>query len=183
MAEPIRRLPGAVLRNCLLLAVEFGAIWLLRGPGGAWIPVLLAVFVVAAAVPHGTDAEFVARTGVALVGVGLVLLGGAAWDRQVLHDRGREETAVVAQRTAGGDGADGSPALRLRTEAGRELPGTVEENLPVGARLAVTVDPDGPAWAPGGRPGRPLAQTAGAGALLLLQTVLVGRLSLRRPRR
>ncbi|MFA7767312.1 hypothetical protein [Streptomyces sp. NRRL S-448] len=179
MAELIRRLPGAVLRNCLLLAVEFGAIWLLQGPGGAWIPVLLAVFVAGAAVPHGTGAEFVARTSVALLAVGIAVAGGITWDRHTLHDRGREEQAVVAERTMVQDGSTTSPSLRLRTEAGRDLPGPVEKDLPVGARLAVTVDPDGPAWAVGGRPDRPFWPAAGTGALILLQTTLVGRISLR----
>ncbi|MFD9475721.1 MULTISPECIES: hypothetical protein [Streptomyces] len=179
MAELIRRLPGAVLRNCLLLAVEFGAVWLLRGPGGAWIPVLLAVFVAGAAVPHGTGAEFVARTSVALLAVGIAVAGGIAWDRHTLHDRGREEQAVVAERTMVQDGSATSPSLRLRTPAGRDLPGPVATDLPVGARLTVTVDPDGPAWSVGGRPDRPLWPAAGTGALILLQTILVGRLSLR----
>ncbi|MFD5414091.1 hypothetical protein [Streptomyces nojiriensis] len=179
MAELIRRLPGAVLRNCLLLAVEFGAIWLLRGPGGAWIPVLLAVFVVGAAVPHGTGAEFVARTCVALLAVGIAVAGGITWDRHTLHDRGREERAVVAERTAARDGSASSPSLRLRTETGRDLPGPVEKDLPVGARLTVTVDPDGPAWAVGGRPDRPLWPAAATGTLILLQTALTVRLSLR----
>ncbi|MFE7093662.1 hypothetical protein [Streptomyces erythrochromogenes] len=182
MADLTRRAAGAVLRNCLLLAVEFGAIWMLRGPEGLWIPVLLAVFVAGAAVPHGTDAEFVARTAVALTAVGIAVLGGTAWDRHVLHDRGREEVAVVAQRTMVEDGAGLSPSLRLRTEAGRDLPGPLTMDLAVGARLTVTVDPDGPAWAPGGRPERPLWQAAGTGALLLLQTGLVIRISLRRSR-
>ncbi|MFJ9550023.1 hypothetical protein [Streptomyces erythrochromogenes] len=182
MADLTRRAAGAVLRNCLLLAVEFGAIWMLRGPEGLWVPVLLAVFVAGAAVPHGTDAEFVARTAVALTAVGIAVLGGTAWDRHVLHDRGREETAVVAQRTMVEDGAGLSPSLRLRTEAGRELPGPVTLDLAVGARLTVTVDPEGPAWAPGGRPERPLWQAAGTGALLLLQTAVLIRISLRRSR-
>ncbi|MGW6571328.1 hypothetical protein ACWGAN_04025 [Streptomyces sp. NPDC054945] len=179
MAELIRRLPGAVLRNCLLVAGEFGAIWLLRGPEGAWIPVLLAVFVLGAAVPHGTGAEFVARTCVALLAVGIAVAGGIAWDRHTLHDRGREEQAVVAERTVAEDGSTSSPSLRLRTAAGRDLPGPVAMDLPVGARLTVTVDPDGPAWAVGGRPDRPLGPMAGTGALILLQTLLVGRISLR----
>ncbi|MYV77005.1 hypothetical protein GT352_24175 [Streptomyces sp. SID1046] len=179
MAELIRRLPGAVLRNCLLLAGEFGAIWLLEGPEGAWIPVLLAVFVLGAAVPHGTGAEFVARTSVAVLAVGIAVAGGITWDRHTLHDRGREEQAVVAERTVEEDGSTCTPSLRLRTAAGRDLPGPVATDLPVGARLTVTVDPDGPAWAVGGRPDRPLWPVAGTGALILLQTVLVGRLSLR----
>ncbi|MFD9083387.1 hypothetical protein [Streptomyces erythrochromogenes] len=182
MADLTRRLAGAGLRNCLLFAVEFGAIWMLRGPEGPWVPVLLAVFVVGAAVPHGTDAEFVARTAVALTAVGIAVLGGIAWDRHVLHDRGREEVAVVAQRTMVEDGATTSPSLRLSTEAGRDLPGPVAMDLAVGARLAVTVDPDGPAWAQGGRPELPLWQAAGTGALLLLQTGVVIRISLRRYR-
>ncbi|MFB6824344.1 hypothetical protein ACFCXA_22515 [Streptomyces virginiae] len=179
MAELIRRLPGAVLRNCLLLAAEFGAIRLLEGPEGAWIPVLLAVFVLGAAVPHGTGAEFVARTSVAVLAVGIAVAGGITWDRHTLHDRGREEQAVVAERTVEEDGQASTPSLRLRTAAGRDLPGPVATDLPVGARLTVTVDPDGPAWAVGGRPDRPLRPMAGTGALILLQTVLVGRLSLR----
>ncbi|MET9641410.1 hypothetical protein ABZY83_34210 [Streptomyces virginiae] len=182
MADRIRRLPGAVLRNCLVLAVEFGAIWLLRGPEGPWVPVLLAVFVAGAAVPHGTDAEFVARTAVALTAVGVAVLGGITWDRHVLHDRGREQVAVVVQRTTVQDGSAASPSLRLRTEAGRDLPGPVTMDLAVGARLTVTMDPDGPAWSPGGRPDRPLWQATGTGALLLLQSVLLLRISLRRTR-
>ncbi|MFB6618185.1 hypothetical protein ACFCV9_28870 [Streptomyces sp. NPDC056367] len=179
MAEAIRRLPGALLRNCLLLAAEFGAIWLLRGPEGAWIPVLLAVFVIGAAVPHGTGAEFVGRTAVALTAVGIAVMGGVTWDRHTLHDRGREEAAVVTSRTMVEDGSGLSPSLRLRTRAGQDLPGPLSMDLAVGARLTVTTDPDGPAWAPGPRPSEPLWQAAGTVGLLLLQTVLVGRLSLR----
>ncbi|MFJ8018264.1 hypothetical protein [Streptomyces sp. NPDC096339] len=179
---PIRRLPGALLRNCLLLAAEFGAIWLLRGPGGAWIPVLLAVFVIGAAVPHGTGAEFMARTVVAIVAVGVAWVGGTTWDRHTLHDRGREEVAVVASRTTVQDGSSLKPSLRVRTQAGRDLPGPLSMDLAVGARLAVTADPDGPAWSPGPRPSEPLWQAAATAALLLFQTALVGRLSLRRPR-
>ncbi|MEU9299444.1 hypothetical protein [Streptomyces sp. NPDC048269] len=181
MVELTRRLPGALLRNCLLLTAEFGAVWLLRGPGGAWIPVLLAVFVVGAAVPHGTDAEFMARTAVALTAVGVAVLGGITWDRYTLHDRG-EEVAVVASRTMVEDGSGHSPSLRLRTAAGRELPGPVSMDLAVGARLTVTADPDGPGWSVGGRPDRPLWQATGTGALLLLQTATLGWFSLRRPR-
>ncbi|WP_328925169.1 hypothetical protein OG429_11290 [Streptomyces sp. NBC_00190] len=182
MTELVRRVTGALLRNCLLLAAESGAIWLLRGPEGAWIPVLLAVFVVGAAVPHGTDAEFVARTAVALVAVGVAVLGGITWDRHTLHDRGREEAAVVASRTMVEDGSGRSPSLRLRTAAGRDLPGPVSLDLAVGARVTVTADPDGPAWAVGTRPAPPVWHAVGTGALLLLQTLTLGRLSLRRPR-
>ncbi|MER6449873.1 hypothetical protein [Streptomyces venezuelae] len=182
MAELTRRLPGAALRNCLLLAGEFGAIWLLRGPEGAWIPVLLAVFVLGAAVPHGTDAEFVARTLVALLAVGIAVAGGNTWDRHTLHERGREEQAIVIERTMVEDDSTPAPSLRLRSEAGRDLPGPVDMDLPVGARLKVTVDPDGPAWSVGGRPERPRWPAVGTGALILFQTVLVGRISLRRPR-
>ncbi len=182
MSELMRRLGGALLRNCLLLAAEFGAVLLLRGPEALWVPVLLAVFVVGAAVPHGTDAEFVARTAVALAAVGVAVLGGITWDGQNLHDRGREETAVVAERAVVEDGSGHSPSLRLRTDAGRDLPGPVSMDLPVGARLAVTVDPDGPAWSLGTRPAAPRWEAAGTGTLLLLQTATLARLSLRRPR-
>ncbi|MCX5608511.1 MULTISPECIES: hypothetical protein [unclassified Streptomyces] len=182
MSELMRRLAGALLRNCLLLAAEFGAILLLRGPGGHWVPILLAVFVIGAAVPHGTDAEFVARSAVALVAVGVAVLGGITWEGRTLHDRGREETAVVVERTMAEDGSSRSPSLRLRTEAGRDLPGPVAMDLPVGARLAVTVDPGSPVWSLGARPAEPRWEAAGTGALLLLQTATLGRLSLRRPR-
>ncbi|MFD7262708.1 hypothetical protein [Streptomyces sp. NPDC059874] len=182
MVELIRRLPGALLRNCLLLAVEFGAILLLQGPEGFWILILLTVFVIGAAVPHGTGAEFVGRTAVAFTAVGIAVLGWIAWDGHTLHDRGREEVAVVASRTMVEDGSVYSPSLRLRTEAGRDLPGPVTMDLAVGARLTVTVDPDGPAWSLGPRPTEPLWEAAGTAALLLLQTAIVGRLSLRRPR-
>ncbi|MFD6937830.1 hypothetical protein ACFWAP_16960 [Streptomyces goshikiensis] len=68
-----------LLRNLLLLAVEFGAAHLLRSPDPApWIPVLLAVFVVGSGVLHGTDAEFVPRFLLAFVAVGVAWLGGAA---------------------------------------------------------------------------------------------------------
>ncbi|MFD3552849.1 hypothetical protein ACFWWA_12170 [Streptomyces goshikiensis] len=68
-----------LLRNLLVLAVEFGAAYLLRSPDPApWIPVLLAVFVVGSGVLHGTDAEFVPRFLVAFVAVGVAWLGGAA---------------------------------------------------------------------------------------------------------
>lgn len=182
MSDLMRRLAGALLRNCLLLAVEFGAILLLRGPEGFWVPVLLAVFVAGAAVPHGTDAEFVARTAVALAAVGVAALGWITWERQTLHDRGREETAVVVERTMVEDGSVSSPSLRLRTEAGRDLPGPVSMDLPVGARLAVTVDPAGTVWSLGTRPAAPRAEAASAAGLLLLQTATLARLSLRRPR-
>ncbi|MEU7606713.1 hypothetical protein AB0B78_15690 [Streptomyces sp. NPDC040724] len=182
MTEVIRGLVGAILRNGLLLAAEFGAVLLLRGPEWSWVPVLLAVFVLGAAVPHGTDAEFVARTAVALFAVGIVVLAGITWDRQTLHERGREETAVVASRTMVEDGSGHSPSLRLRTEAGRDLPGPVTLDLQVGARLTVTTDPDGGSWSLGGRPDRPLWQATGTAGLLLLQTVTLGVLCLRRPR-
>ncbi|MDX3535257.1 hypothetical protein PV721_12890 [Streptomyces sp. MB09-01] len=182
MTGLVRRVPGALVRNCLLLAAEFAAVLLLRGPEWSWVAVLLAVFVLGAAVPHGTGAEFVARTAVALFAVGIVVLAGITWDRHVLHERGREETAVVASRTMVEDGSDHTPSLRLRTEAGRDLPGPVALDLQVGARLTVTTDPDGGSWSLGGRPGRPLWQAAGTAALLLLQTVTLGVLCLRRPR-
>ncbi|MEU9038757.1 hypothetical protein AB0D45_28180 [Streptomyces sp. NPDC048352] len=182
MAELVRRVPGALVRNGCLLAAEFGAVLLLRGPEGAWVPVLLAVFVVGAAVPHGTGAEFVARTAVALVAVGVAVVGGVAWDRHTLHERGRAGTAVVASRTMVQDGSTQTPSLRLRTEAGRELAGPVALDLRPGARLAVTVDPDGPAWSLGPRPPEPFWQAAATAALLLLQTAGVTALSLRRPR-
>ncbi|MCX5378919.1 hypothetical protein [Streptomyces sp. NBC_00091] len=182
MAELVRRVPGAILRNCLVLAAEFGAVLLLRGPEGAWIPVLLAVFVIGAAVPHGTGAEFVARTAVALFAVGIAAMGWITWDRHTLHDRGREETAVVASRTMTQDGSTQTPSLRLRTEAGRDLPGPVALDLQAGARLAVTVDPDGPAWSLGPRPAEPFWEATATAALLLLQTATLTTLSLRRPR-
>ncbi|MFD7085789.1 hypothetical protein [Streptomyces sp. NPDC059918] len=68
-----------LLRNLLVLAVEFGAALLLREPGAPWIPVLLAVFVVGSGVLHGTDAEFTPRFLVALVAVGVAELGSRAW--------------------------------------------------------------------------------------------------------
>ncbi|MEU9142863.1 hypothetical protein, partial [Streptomyces sp. NPDC048349] len=160
-----------------------GAIWLLRGPEALWLPILLAVFVAGAAVPHGTEAEFVARTAVALAAVGVAVLGQITWDRHTLHDRGREETAVVVERTLLEDGSGHSPSLRLRTEAGRDLPGPLAMDLPVGARLAVTADPEGPAWSLGKRPPAPRGEAAAAGALLLLQTAALTRLSLRRSHR
>ncbi|MET9569974.1 hypothetical protein ABZY34_12670 [Streptomyces virginiae] len=116
----------------------------------------------------------------ALTAVGVAVLGGITWDRHVLHDRGREEVAVVAQRTMAEGGSATSPSLRLRTEAGRDLPGPVTMDLAVGARLTVMVDPGGPAWSPGGRPDRPLWQAVGTGALLLIQAALLLRISLRR---
>lgn len=180
MAELVRRVPGAILRNCLMLAAEFGAILLLRGPEGFWVPILLGVFVLGAAVPHGTDAEFVARTAAAFAAVGIAVGGWLAWDQHVLHDRGREETAVVASRTMTQDGSGYVPTLRLRTEAGRDLPGPLTMDLQEGARLAVTVDPQGPAWSPGPRPPEPLWPAAATAALLLLQTATLTRVSLRR---
>ncbi|KIF03155.1 hypothetical protein PL81_25910, partial [Streptomyces sp. RSD-27] len=72
-------MPGFLLRNVLLLAVEFAAaLLLLRDPGTPWIPVLLAVFVAGSAVPHGTDAEFAARFLVALTAVGVARVGAAS---------------------------------------------------------------------------------------------------------
>ncbi|MGE7388330.1 hypothetical protein ACQKM2_22960 [Streptomyces sp. NPDC004126] len=179
MAELVRRVSGALLRNCLLLAAEFGAVLLLRGPEWAWVPVLLGLFVVGALVSHGTGAEFVARTVLAFAAVGIAALGLSAWDRHALHDRGRVETAVVVSRTMVEDGATHTPSLRLRTEAGRDLAGPVALDLRPGARVEVTVDPDGPAWARGPRPPEPLWQAAATAALLLLQTALLLRLSLR----
>ncbi|MEU8436212.1 hypothetical protein AB0F18_25575 [Streptomyces sp. NPDC029216] len=73
-------MPGFLLRNCLLLAVELGAAVLLRDAGTPWIPVLLAVFVAGSAVPHGTEAEFAARFLVALTAVGVARLGATAWE-------------------------------------------------------------------------------------------------------
>ncbi|RKT04164.1 hypothetical protein BX286_2110 [Streptomyces sp. 3211.6] len=73
-------MPGFLLRNFLLLAVEFGAAALLRDPGTPWIPVLLAVFVAGSAVPHGTEAEFGARFLVALTAVGVARAGATAWE-------------------------------------------------------------------------------------------------------
>ncbi|MBT2482175.1 hypothetical protein [Streptomyces sp. ISL-94] len=179
MAELVRRVPGAILRNCLVLAGEFGAILLLRDLEGAWVPILLALFVLGAAVPHGTNAEFVARTAVALAAAGIAVTGWIAWDRHTLHERGREQTAVVASRTMVEDGSGHTPSLRLRTEGGRDLPGPVAKDLPVGARLTVTADPDGPAWSLGPRPAEPLWRAAGAGVLLLIQTATLTRISLR----
>ncbi|MBT2405661.1 MULTISPECIES: hypothetical protein [unclassified Streptomyces] len=69
-----------LVRNVLVLAVEFGAVLLLRGPDAApWIPALLAVFVVGSGVLHGTEAEFVPRFLVALAAVGVARLGSTAW--------------------------------------------------------------------------------------------------------
>ncbi|KOU25848.1 hypothetical protein ADK52_10720 [Streptomyces sp. WM6372] len=68
-----------LLRNVLVLAVEFGAALMLREPDARWIPVLLAVFVVGSGVLHGTEAEFVPRFLVALTAVGVAELGGRAW--------------------------------------------------------------------------------------------------------
>ncbi|MGW1516812.1 hypothetical protein [Streptomyces sp. NPDC002287] len=72
-------MPGFLVRNCLLLAVEFGAAALLRDPGTPWIPVLLAVFVAGSAVPQGTEAEFGARFLVALTAVGVARTWATAW--------------------------------------------------------------------------------------------------------
>lgn len=83
------------------------------------------------------------------------MLAGITWDRHTLHERGREETAVVASRTMVEDGSGHTPSLRLRTETGRDLPGPVALDLQVGARLTVTTDPDGGSWSLGGRPDRP----------------------------
>ncbi|MFJ3881755.1 hypothetical protein ACIPW5_30450 [Streptomyces sp. NPDC090077] len=182
MADLVRRVSGAVLRNCLLLAAEFGALLLLRGPEGAWVPVLLGVFVIGAVVTHGTEAEFAARTVVAFAAVGIAVLAGVTWDRHALHERGRTETALVVSRTMTQDGSTQTPSLRLRTGAGRDLAGPVALDLQPGARLAVTVDPDGPAWALGPRPPEPLWQGAGTAGLLLLQTAMLTGLSLRRRR-
>ncbi|WP_030155872.1 hypothetical protein [Streptomyces sp. NRRL S-244] len=68
-----------LLRNVLVLVVEFGAALMLREPDAPWIPVLLAVFVVGSGVLHGTEAEFVPRFLVALTAVGVAELGGRAW--------------------------------------------------------------------------------------------------------
>ncbi|WP_167739563.1 hypothetical protein [Streptomyces subrutilus] len=55
-------------------------------------------------------------------------------------------------------------------------------DLPAGARLAITVYADAPAWALGKRPAEPRWEAAGTAALLLLRTAALARLSLRRPR-
>ncbi|MEU2391676.1 hypothetical protein [Streptomyces sp. NPDC007369] len=67
-----------LLRTLILLAVESGAVLLLRGTA-PWIPVLLAVFVVGSGVLHGTDAEFTPRFVVALAAVGVAELAVRAW--------------------------------------------------------------------------------------------------------
>ncbi|MGW7347106.1 hypothetical protein [Streptomyces sp. NPDC054854] len=77
-------MPGFLLRACLLLAVEAGAALLLSEVGAPWIPVLLAVFVIGSAVPHGTRGEFTARflvALVALVAVGTARLGATVWEQ------------------------------------------------------------------------------------------------------
>ncbi|MGW7316171.1 hypothetical protein [Streptomyces sp. NPDC054865] len=74
-------MPGFLLRACLLLAVEAGAALLLSELGAPWIPVLLAVFVIGSAVPHGTRGEFTARFLVALVAVGTARLGATVWEQ------------------------------------------------------------------------------------------------------
>ncbi|MFD6880043.1 MULTISPECIES: hypothetical protein [unclassified Streptomyces] len=74
-------MPGFLLRACLLLAVEAGAALLLSEVGAPWIPVLLAVFVIGSAVPHGTRGEFTARFLVALVAVGAARLGATVWEQ------------------------------------------------------------------------------------------------------
>ncbi|MEU9030790.1 hypothetical protein AB0D46_25370 [Streptomyces sp. NPDC048383] len=74
-------MPGFLLRTCLLLAVEAGAALLLSEVGAPWIPVLLAVFVIGSAVPHGTRAEFTARFLVALIAVGAARLGATVRDQ------------------------------------------------------------------------------------------------------
>lgn len=73
-------MPGFLLRVCLLLAVESGAALLLSDAGAPWIPVLLGVFVLGSAVPHGTPAEFGGRFLVACTAVGAALAGAAAWE-------------------------------------------------------------------------------------------------------
>jgi hypothetical protein len=88
MSESVRRLPGALLRNCLLLTAECGAALLLRESGAPWIPVLLGLCVLASAVPHGTDAEFTARIAVAVVAVGVAAAGAEAWEAWLAHERG-----------------------------------------------------------------------------------------------
>ncbi|MDA5285777.1 hypothetical protein ACWGHM_17320 [Streptomyces sp. NPDC054904] len=74
-------MPGFLLRTCLLLAVEAGAALLLSEAGAPWIPVLLAVFVIGSAVPHGTQGEFTARFLVALVAVGAARLAATVWEQ------------------------------------------------------------------------------------------------------
>ncbi|MFD9574882.1 hypothetical protein ACFWBI_34300 [Streptomyces sp. NPDC059982] len=80
-------MPGFLLRVCLLLAVEAGAAFLLRG-SAAPIPVLLGVFVLGSAVPHGTPAEFAGRFLVAVLAVGVALAGAAAWTGYAGRDSG-----------------------------------------------------------------------------------------------
>ncbi|MCX5196710.1 hypothetical protein OOK31_22920 [Streptomyces sp. NBC_00249] len=73
-------MPGFLVRVCLLLALESAAVLLLSDAGVPWIPVLLGVFVLGSAVPHGTAAEFAGRFLVACVAVGATLAGAAAWE-------------------------------------------------------------------------------------------------------
>ncbi|MFF3019662.1 hypothetical protein [Streptomyces sp. NPDC057939] len=87
-------MPGFLLRTCLLLAVEAGAALLLSEAGAPWIPVLLAVFVIGSAVPHGTQAEFTARFLVALTAVGVARLGATV----------REQYGEPAEPLAAGAG-------------------------------------------------------------------------------
>ncbi|MFG2620160.1 hypothetical protein ACGFXC_21365 [Streptomyces sp. NPDC048507] len=94
-------MPGFLMRACLLLAVEAGAAFLLRDSAAPWIPVLLGVFVLGSAVPHGTPAEFAGRFLVAVLAVGAALAGAAAWAGYAGQDTGpapwaaRGATAVL----------------------------------------------------------------------------------------
>ncbi|MFJ9341294.1 hypothetical protein ACIRP0_18605 [Streptomyces sp. NPDC101733] len=87
-------MPGFLLRACLLLAGQYAAHVLLSEVGAPWIPVLLGVFVLGSAVPHGTPAEFGGRFLVAVLAVGATLAGSAAWEAYGRADAGPAERAA-----------------------------------------------------------------------------------------
>ncbi|MEU8778799.1 hypothetical protein [Streptomyces sp. NPDC048606] len=88
-------MPGFLLRLCLLLAVEGAAALLLGEAEAPWIPVLLAVFVLGSAIPHGTPAELGGRFLIAAVAVGASLAGAASWQDRAAPDAWPAQAATA----------------------------------------------------------------------------------------
>ncbi|MCX4777721.1 hypothetical protein [Streptomyces sp. NBC_01264] len=72
--------PGALARNSLAFAAEFAAVLLMRGSQPHWLPVMLGLVALVSGLPHGTDAGFLHRIGLALGAVAIALCAARAWD-------------------------------------------------------------------------------------------------------
>ncbi|UQX00693.1 hypothetical protein [Streptomyces sp. RerS4] len=88
-------MPGFLLRLVLLLAVEGAGALLLGEVGAPWIPVLLGVFVLGSAIPHGTSAEFPGRFLIASAAVGVALAGAASWQDRATPEAWPAQTATA----------------------------------------------------------------------------------------